>query len=587
MSCNVFKLKVRTKSSNESSTYEPTIPYVGDYYIKDFQYISSKRHNKNGVGNCDKISTGNRSACKLFVKLWLIEVMKGLKQFLYEGSLHGVKYIFEPSFKPKERLTWVIIVVISIAFCAVNIVQLFSKWTSTPFVNVIDSLPTPIWAIPFPSVVICPHLRVKLSYADVTRINDLDRFFAGLVCPQMKNDKIRLDRRMNATEMKLLEKFINQASPSCEEVIRACNWRPLHGKEWTTEDCCEKLFTRIHTDYGLCFVFNSLPLNGFNNETLAWQRTIEPGAETSSLDWDLDGGYPKNFPPDFNVRPWRIKSAGESHALNLELYLNSSEHQDGCDGNNFGFTLMVKSPADHVYTTTVIRLPMNKMTSIEIVPTTHKTDSSLRALEPNLRQCYFQNERHLEHFLFYSGTNCKQDILINYTKRICNCIYYNWPRKNIFEPICTTTADYNCLNEVKDELMKQLMYSFYVDSDEMSRREYGTNYGASCFPACNDILYTGQVFYSNRVYRGENATLDWTSVSSKKEITQMNVHFYQDMFLGQHRHAQYDDYYFAGAIGGLLSLFLGFSIISVAELVYFVILKPIRIAFLEFYLHNH
>lgn len=43
----------------------------------------------------------------------------------------------------------------------------------------------------------------------------------------------------------------------------------------------------------------------------------------------------------------------------------------------------------------------------------------------------------------------------------------------------------------------------------------------------------------------------------------------------------------SGAIGGLFSLFLGFSIISLAEIVYFVLLKPVYVAFIDtFYKAN-
>lgn len=72
----------------------------------------------------------------------------------------------------KERITWIVIMLISIAVCAVNIIQLVCKWTSTPFVNVIDSAPSPIWAVPFPTVVLCPHLHVKLSYQNVSELDE-------------------------------------------------------------------------------------------------------------------------------------------------------------------------------------------------------------------------------------------------------------------------------------------------------------------------------------------------------------------------------------------------------------------------------
>ncbi|XP_075982448.1 uncharacterized protein LOC142980755 [Anticarsia gemmatalis] len=147
--------------------------YFRDYYLKDFKYISPDVLNlkKNKIFNKDvEKPVIKEDIHKSMLEMWVFEVMKGLKQFFYQGSLHGVKYIFEPTFGKKEKWTWVVIMIISILICAVIMIQLFCKWTSTPFVNVIDSVPTPIWAVPFPTVVVCPHLHVKMSYANVSEL---------------------------------------------------------------------------------------------------------------------------------------------------------------------------------------------------------------------------------------------------------------------------------------------------------------------------------------------------------------------------------------------------------------------------------
>ncbi|XP_046971070.1 pickpocket protein 28-like [Vanessa cardui] len=534
--------------------YITSSQYLRDFYIKDFKYISPEvlRNKKN-----DNKSSGRTEACTLFVKLWLREVLKGFKQFLYEGSLHGVKYIFEPSFSYNERVTWIIIVVISISICAMNIIQLVCKWTSTPFVNVIDSLPTPIWAVPFPSVVLCPHLHIKLSFANVSKLNDMESFFASLVCPQMDERKFEREERLSVVENKMLQDFILKGSPTCSDLVKVCHWRSGYDTAWFRNDCCEKLLKPIFTEYGLCYTFNSLPLNGMTNETIAWQKTFNRISSSDPLEWDLDSGYPKVFPPKPGTLPLRVMASGEVNGLSIELYLNTSEHQYDCDGNNVGFNVLISSPTDHVYTSTILRLPMDRMTTIEVSPITYKTDTSLRALSPDQRQCFFQNERKLQYYEFYTDTNCKLDLRIRETMKHCRCVLYNWPIK----------------------VGEQLIYAYYADSEEQRQPHEGAT---SCYPACNDILYSTQVYYSDLI-RDHNSGKANVGKSNKGEKTHINIHFYDDMFLGQHRHAQYDDYYFAGAIGGLLSLFLGFSIISVAELVYFVMLKPIHIAFKDTY----
>ncbi|CAG4976206.1 unnamed protein product [Colias eurytheme] len=448
--------------------------YIRDFYLKDFKYISPQV----------TIKKDEPKSLRLFAKLWFREVIKGLKQFLYEGSLHGVKYIFEPSFSHKERIVWIIIVVISIIICAMNIIQLVSKWTSTPFVNVIDSLPTPIWAIPFPTVVLCPHIHLKLSYKNVSELDELEKSFASLVCPHMVSNRSKNQRLTTDQNIKLQE-FIVQGSPKCEEIVKFCHWRPENNTEWHSSDCCEKFFKPVFTEYGLCYTFNDLPLGGMTNSTLKWQQTFNENVSATPLEWGLDIGYPTIFPPAADIVPYRVMASGEANGVDIELYLNISEHQYICDGHYRGFNVLIRSPTDHVYSTTILRLPMDKMTTIEVTPTTYKTDTSLRALSPDLRQCFFQNERKLEYFEFYTDSNCQQDLLMRETMKRCKCVMFNWP----------TLVE------------QRLIYAYYKDSDE--QREHH-EYSSSCYPSCNDVLYSSQVYYSDLGEEPKRTTPHWS-----------------------------------------------------------------------------
>lgn len=67
--------------------------YVGNYYSKDYKYLSPEVLPR-AKGASRAVETSDESklkTCKLFARLWFTQVMRGLKQFLYEGSLHGVK----------------------------------------------------------------------------------------------------------------------------------------------------------------------------------------------------------------------------------------------------------------------------------------------------------------------------------------------------------------------------------------------------------------------------------------------------------------------------------------------------------------
>lgn len=66
--------------------------YLRDFYLKDFKYISPEvleaKYNRRKTQSLD---ANGKITCRSLFKKWLEEVMRGLKQFLYQGSLHGVK----------------------------------------------------------------------------------------------------------------------------------------------------------------------------------------------------------------------------------------------------------------------------------------------------------------------------------------------------------------------------------------------------------------------------------------------------------------------------------------------------------------
>lgn len=92
------------------------------------------------------------------------------------------------------------------------------------------------------------------------------------------------------------------------------------------------LWTRIHL------------VNHFRtNITANWQRVFDKHVFPRPLAWTLDDGYPRVFPPDPTMRPFRAMASGEVNGLGVEVYLNTSEHQFECDDVNLGYTVSNRS----------------------------------------------------------------------------------------------------------------------------------------------------------------------------------------------------------------------------------------------------
>ena len=84
---------------------------------------------------------------------------------------------------------------------------------------------------------------------------------------------------------------------------------------------------------------NSTPYYHRHNDTLAWHKTFDVDAKPAALQWGLDIGYPKVFPPDLKMKPLRVMASGEANGLGVELFLNNTEHQYACEGKSLGFTV--------------------------------------------------------------------------------------------------------------------------------------------------------------------------------------------------------------------------------------------------------
>lgn len=73
------------------------------------------------------------------------------------------------------------------------------------------------------------------------------------------------------------------------------------------------------------------------------------------------------------------------------------------------------------------RISLFEQMEVTIKPTITTTSNGLRSYDPNLRQCYFNDERRLRFFKVYSKNNCELECLANFTKKVCQCVKFSMP----------------------------------------------------------------------------------------------------------------------------------------------------------------
>lgn len=68
-----------------------------------------------------------------------------------------------------------------------------------------------------------------------------------------------------------------------------------------------------------------------------------------------------------------------------------------------------------------------------VAPNLISTSSTLRRHTPMVRQCFFNAERQLKYYQYYSLHNCEAECLTNYTLIECGCVHFAMPSKECLE----------------------------------------------------------------------------------------------------------------------------------------------------------
>lgn len=108
------------------------------------------------------------------------------------------------------------------------------------------------------------------------------------------------------------------------------------------------------------------------------------------------------------------------------------------------------------------------------------------------------------------------------------------------------------------------------------QRNYPREY-CKCYPGCESITYDTEISYANLNLAKYHAaasgeSLDETAFYDKK-LTKMSIFFKEEEFHVSKRSELYSGFELVGTIGGLLGLFMGISVLSVLELIYYFSLR--------------
>ncbi|XP_038222386.1 pickpocket protein 28-like [Zerene cesonia] len=508
-------------------------------------------------------------------------VKEYLVDYTANSNLHGLRYIGEKERTIVEKVFWLFMFSSSVILCSVLIRKVWIKWNESPVIVSFAETSTPVWQIPYPAVTVCIEtkaMQTKFNFTEYYHLynnastygnlTDEERFLfedVSLVC----DDHLA---PANGRKFSMANETIDnlrELAPNISEVFFACKWKDI------PKDNCSDLFSPIVTEEGFCYTFNSLGAEElFRVENLHTDYNyLEYGNRNES--WSLEGGYPPSTP--LETYPHRGSGYGAKAGLTFLLTAKQIDLDYLCKGPVQGFKILLHNPAELPrLSQQYFRSPLSQEVVVAVKPKMMTTSEGLRPYDPHRRQCYFPSERYLRYFKVYTQANCEMECLTNFTFARCGCVHFGMPHGPDMS-VCNA-GSVACIKNAQMELVTVEIKSG-LERDENTNDTLGDARKVAarckCLPACTSIEYeaeTSQADYDwKAIYRAYHLPID--EESNDLLYARVMIFFKEAQFITSRRSELYGQTDFLANCGGLLGLFMGFSILSVAEILYFLSLR--------------
>ncbi|XP_052890519.1 pickpocket protein 28-like [Anopheles moucheti] len=517
-------------------------------------------------------------------------IVKNLaREYLASSSCHGMSYTVHPKVSVTERLCWAVVVVVSLSSCIAAIVIGHQKWVEKPMIVSFSTKPIPVWKLPFPAITICPQTRIAVEKFNITEVYLRARANETLtptewrklrvlthVCSSVMRSKndfygtggTRASGDPSAPDNEqVVEQLVNMSIPF-DETFMTCMWsfnfRP-----------CEALWSRKVTENGVCYSFNMLSSAELYTEDQAFrEREVYPeekqhkrfqtlhAAKMRSTGWTMENGY--TVGESLLAYPRRTASGGFKGGAIVLMKTHQKNREYICSGALQGYKITIHPPDEFPRLSEHhIRVPPMHAVSVIVRPRLLTTQTNLHRYPYTKRQCFFADERKLRFFRVYNEQNCEFECLTNYTLATCGCVTFAMPRENTTR-VCGI-HEKRCYKMAVTRLMELDEMTVYTGQDT-----------CDCLPACTTIKY--DVELSND-WLNMDAMLDSMFKRERKmegmQPMLLYVYFKDNKFQYIER-VEYMN--FNGELanfGGILALLSGMSLTSLAEILYYLFVRPL------------
>ncbi|XP_050419751.1 pickpocket protein 28-like isoform X2 [Adelges cooleyi] len=461
-------------------------------------------------------------------------------------SLPGFHYFVDDYFSNFGKYVWAICLISVYALSGWTVYLSVMHFLRNSAIITLENEASSTWTIPFPAVTICSSDRIRSSVYNFSYVNysTVDERITWNAVHSM------CDLQMDSNNHQLYEEFLDgpfvtqlvkNLSFSCEELVLGVDW--LGHQE---DNACKMWFQETFTMHGLCLTFNMMPIGEMLRGVDEWSLDNALQWKNYTSNWFPETGFSKDA---LEVKlPMRTNEEHESFNFRSRLLFNENPNKQ-CSNNLNVYYILIHSPAEWpVDSHQTVVVPPGIIENVGLKPVVSSITAELAVWKPKDRQCYYQNEKRLKYFKFYTQKNCILECRSESIVKRCGCVpYYLFRTKNT--PVCGPAKSECWLSVLQDKVEP-----------------------CECLPDCNVLSF--DLLKSNAINFFDPSDFPNRKDNKIFNGAEIRVFYQSSNYLGYQRITIYTLSQFVGAVGGLMGFYMGFSILILFELVYFITLRP-------------